>query len=124
MSDFLTPAWFERLADDAQRAQPDPTLTLTIEQIVDHHPETVNGKDDQPIRWQVQISEGTMVVDPACGRQPDVTIRADYQTAFSIVGGEISAQRAFLDGNLRIGGDLQLLIDQRLSLSHLHPGHT
>jgi putative sterol carrier protein len=37
---------------------------------------------------------------------PDLTFTQDRATAGAIARGELSAQAAFLDGRLRVGGDL------------------
>jgi putative sterol carrier protein len=40
---------------------------------------------------------------------PDLTIEQDEATAEAVEAGELSAQRAFLDGRLRITGDVKRL---------------
>lgn len=44
------------------------------------------------------------------GAAAPVGLRMTWETAKSIALGELSAQRAFLDGNMRIEGDAQALI--------------
>ena len=39
-----------------------------------------------------------------------VTLRVSWAVAVAIAKGELSAQRAFLDGNMRIDGDAQALL--------------
>ena len=58
------------------------------------------------------------------GSDAPVTLRMTWPVAVAIAKGELSAQRAFLDGNMRIDGDAQALlgasddllaVDQRLA---------
>lgn len=41
---------------------------------------------------------------------PDITFRADPATASAIAAGDESAQRAFMSGRLRLGGDVRVLM--------------
>jgi len=41
---------------------------------------------------------------------PTVTLTQDYATAVAIARGQWSAQEAFMDGEVRIGGDLRALV--------------
>ena len=69
-------------------------------------------------RWQVQIAEGSVVIVRPGSQDADVRIVTDRETAAGI-NEEISAQRAFLDGRLQIGGDVQALLTHREALTEL-----
>ena len=113
MSEFLTDAWFARLDETASRAQPSETLRLSIEQVITAEAER---------RWQVVIADGRVRIEHDPSADADVRITTDLATASGIHAGEISAQRAFLDGRLRIGGDVQALMDHREVLAELGLG--
>lgn len=88
----------------------DPALSIKVEQRI---------SGPQPIVWHVSIDGG--VVRAASGPSVDatVTLTSSLDTASAIHRGELSAQRAFLDGALQIGGDLQALIDNRAVLAEV-----
>jgi hypothetical protein len=98
---FATPEWIEELAERAKRVEVDPTLDLTIEQRI---------VGTLPATWNVAAAAGRLVVSG--GENPYATVRlsSDRPTAEAIHAGRLSAERAFLDGALRIGGDIRQLI--------------
>ena len=49
--------------------------------------------------------------------EPDLRFTTDYATAARIAAGRLGAQRAFVEGRLRVGGDLSLLIRHHKVLS-------
>lgn len=113
MAEFLSETWFVDLTARAAAAQPPPDLVLTIEQRIEGAPEG---------RWQVQIAEGSVAIVRPGSQDADVRIVTDRETAAGIQRGEISAQRAFLDGRLQIGGDVQALLTHREALTELGIG--
>ena len=98
MSDFLTDAWFADIADRAASASVPEGVALTVEQVVE---------GDPVIRWQLRLGPDGVELD----RDPSTEIRA----------GNVSAQRAFLGGQLQIGGDIQALMANREALAALAP---
>lgn len=93
MARFLTDEWLADL-DDAAAALVCPAGTsLCIEHHVDGFVYHVALRDER-VRFRA-------------GAAPDATVRlhADEPTARAIAQGELSAQRAFMNGRLRIGGD-------------------
>lgn len=112
MSEFLSEAWFESIARAAEAASAPADVSLTIEQVVE---------GDPTVRWQVQIADERVELDLHASAEPDLRITTDRITATEIQAGRVSAQRAFLDGRLQIGGDIQLLMDSRQALADLAP---
>ena len=113
MAAFLSDSWFAELETKARAASAPPDLALVIEQVVE-------GDADE--RWQVQISGGDVRIVRDGDGAADVRIRTDAATAEGINAGATSAQRAFLDGRLQIGGDVQLLMQHRETLADLGLG--
>ena len=111
MTTFLSDEWFDEMAAAAASARPPADLELTIEQRV------IDGE-----AWTVRIGAGAATFVRASAHDADVTIVADATTAEGIRSGTVSAQRAFLDGRLRIGGDVAALIEHREVLAGLALG--
>ena len=111
MTAFPSDDWFTELATAAAAAEPPADLELTIEQQI------VDGE-----RWAIRIGGGRIEVARGPVEDADVRVVTDAATAAGIRAGELSAQRAFLDGTLRIGGDVAALIEHRAHLAELGVG--
>jgi putative sterol carrier protein len=51
---------------------------------------------------------------------PDLVFTQDRATAEAIHRGELSAQAAFMQGRLRLGGDLRAVVDRAGELTAVH----
>jgi hypothetical protein len=94
------------LANDDDLRAATSELTLTIEQVVTGAPGVPDGGT---VRWQVTIDHGRVALVDQPGGAADLRFSADHPTAAQIASGELAAQRAFVEGRLRVGGDLSLL---------------
>ena len=112
MSGFLSDEWFAAIEAEAANAVVPDGLALSIEQIVTGEP---------TVRWQIRIGADGVVLDREPSEAADVRITTDRDTATRIQSGDASAQRAFLDGSLQIGGDIQALMEHRQALADLAP---
>ena len=107
MLTFLSDEWIgalhEAASTDAGLAERTHDVSLTIEQ-------EVTGAPQGDVRYHMSFEHGTVAVTP--GPAPSATVRfhQDYATAASIAMGQGSAQRAFMTGRLRVGGDLRVLL--------------
>lgn len=113
---FLGEGWIEAL-DEAARADEDlARLTAGLELVVE---QTIEGGPDGDVRYHVAIDHGTVRVHS--GPAPAATIRfhQDQETAAAIAAGRTAAQRAFMTGRLRVGGDLRVLLDHGEVLGQL-----
>jgi putative sterol carrier protein len=114
--EFLSDEWVDAM-HAAARARPDLADVvpepLTIQQ-------EVAGTTDASW-WHVCIGGGAASVGrgAAPDGHPTVRIRQDRATAAAIARGELSAQRAFMTGRLRIGGDLAALLEHAEALALL-----
>ena len=110
MADFASPEWIEHIADVADTARVDPALTLTVEQ-------QLTGAE--PRAWHFTFADGRVRVAAGQADEATITLTSSMATATAIHAGELSAQRAFLDGALQIGGDLNALIAHRRALAEV-----
>lgn len=69
--------------------------------------------------WHVVVGGGPTEVVAGRHPAPDVTFTQDAATAAAINAGELSAQQAFMDGRLRVGGAVGRLADAAAALAAL-----
>lgn len=104
---YLSPEWLDAahdaLAADDALAGALSGVTITVEQ-------TVDGSPDGTVRWHVAVDDGKVALTPGPAVRPDVRFTTSWATAVAIARGELAAQRAFVEGDLRVGGDLTVLI--------------
>jgi hypothetical protein len=101
------------LAGDEDLAAAVAGLRLTIDQVV-------TGTPDGDIAWRLTLVDGEVRLSPGVGAAEgaaDLRFTTDYPTAAAIAAGEVGAQRAFVEGRLRVGGDLSLLIAHQRALA-------
>jgi SCP-2 sterol transfer family len=111
---YLSPQWIDAarhaLATDDSLTAALAGMTLTVEQVVDSGPDGTAG-------WHVTIDDGRVALTPGPAARPDLRFRTSYETAAQIASGALSAQRAFVEGRLRVGGDLSLLITHQRAVA-------
>jgi len=105
---FASPAWIDNLRAAAATASVHPDLRLTIEQRI---------IGDEPVAWHLAFADGSVAAAEGPADNPTITLTSNRETAIAIESGMLSSQRAFLDGDLRIGGDLHMLIETRGALA-------
>jgi predicted lipid carrier protein YhbT len=108
----LSPAWIEALADAASRAEASAGVDLVVQQVV-------VDADGAEVAYAVRVQGGRLSVVAGRVDDADVTFTQDRATAAAIARGEESAQAAFLDGRLRVGGDLAAALGAARALSEL-----
>ncbi len=116
MLTFLSDEWIAALdaaiaADEALVATT-ADLSLTIEQQVEDGPLG-------PVTYHLTFDHGAVSVKPGPAADATVRFRQNHDTAAAIAAGHGSAQRAFMTGRLRVGGDLQVLLAKRELLAEL-----
>jgi hypothetical protein len=109
VAEFLSDAWFEALEEAARGATVDPDLRVVIQQVIPDGP-------DGEVAFAVVVADGLVSLRRGRVDAPDITFTQDCATAEAIHLGRLSAQTAFIDGRLRLGGDLRALIDRAASL--------
>jgi putative sterol carrier protein len=87
-------------------------ITLTVGQTVEDGP-------DGTVSWHIAISDGAAELVPGPAEKPDLRFTTTYDTAAGIASGALAAQRAFVEGRLRVGGDLSLLITHQRAIAAL-----
>ena len=69
--------------------------------------------------YHVVLTPDDVGVRPGPAPAPTITFTADHETAAAIANGDESAQTAFIDGRLRLGGDLRKLLEAQSAVARL-----
>jgi len=113
---YLSEEWFEAagaaIASSTELRAASAGVQLTLQQSV------IDG--EETLVWHVHFADGEVGLHRGATPSPTVTFSCDRATAEAVRNGEHSAQSAFMAGNLRIGGDVRLLLDNSELLSSLH----
>jgi putative sterol carrier protein len=102
---FLSDAWLDELDAAARAATVPDDLELVVQQVV-------LGERGLEVSYALRISGGAASVAAGRADDADVTFTQDRATAEAIAKGELSAQMAFLAGQLRVGGDLRSALER------------
>jgi predicted lipid carrier protein YhbT len=111
MAGFLTDEWLDELDGAARRAAVDPELHLRVQQVVP------DGPEGHEVAYVVEVTGGGVSIQRGRRDDADITFTQDLATARAIHRGELSAQAAFMEGRLRLGGDLRAVIDRAGALA-------
>jgi len=106
LAGFLTDAWLADLETAARAAAVATASPLVLQQIVP------DGPDGHEVAYALVVADGRLRVERGRVTDPDLTFTQDRATAEAIHRGELSAQSAFMQGRLRLGGDLRAVIDR------------
>lgn len=118
MARFLSPEWLDEL-DAALRADAEiGALTGDARIVVEQRVTGAEGRSDDFV-YHVVLDHDLASVNAGPAEDPTVTFTQDEATATGIATGRESAQRAFMSGALRVGGDLQLLATHQAVLAQL-----
>lgn len=112
MVEFLSDLWIARLAASAREAVVPEDLSLIIQQVV-------VDEAQRECAFTIRIADGSVTVEAGRADDADVSFTQERATAAAIARGELSAQAAFMAGQLRVGGDLRVVIDRARELSVL-----
>jgi SCP-2 sterol transfer family len=111
---YLSAEWMRAahraIADDASIGRGTAGVRLTVEHVVVDGPRGT-------VRWHIAVDDGEVDLVAGAAVRPDLRFTTDYATASRIAAGRMGAQRAFVEGHLRVGGDLSLLIRHHKALS-------
>ncbi len=103
---YLSDPWLAAAAA-AVSAAVDPlprSADITIQQVV-------TGSPDGDRTYAVVMAGQSLSLVPGSSAEPDVTFTQDWDTACGIAQGSLSAQAAFMNGRMKIGGNTNLLVE-------------
>jgi hypothetical protein len=113
---YLSDAWFDAarraVAGDDELQAAMAGMALTIEQVV-------TGGPGGTVRWHLSLGDSGVAITEGPAAAPDIRFTTDYATASDIAAGRLSAQHAFAEGRLKVGGDLSALIRHQRAFAAL-----
>ncbi len=80
-----------------------PEMATGVDAIIQYHLTGPEASD-----WIIHIHEGTINVEPGVAPNPKVTLTADSQDYKDVILGKSNAMQAFMQGKLKLSGDLSL----------------
>ena len=113
MVKYLSDEWMEQAAAALESADVPDDAQMVVQY-------EVSGGGNGKVRYVLKVEHGTATIVP--GKQADapVTFSLDYDTAVAVVTGELSAQVAFMQGKMKLAGDVRVLIDGAGALAAVH----
>lgn len=107
---YLSDEWIEAAGAALEVAPPldsDPSdATTSIQYEVTAAP---GGK----VKYALVLEAGRIRIEPGTFADASVSFALDYTTAADIAQGNLSAQAAFMQGRLKLGGNVTVLVEQR-----------
>lgn len=111
MPRFLSPEWIDAL-DRAAATVAAPSSALVVQYVV-------TDVDERPLEYHLTTEAGAWRVRAGHADAPDVVLTLDRETAREVARSQVSAQAAFMNGRLRIGGDPLALVRHRDDVARL-----
>jgi hypothetical protein len=109
MVEFLTDEWVAAL-DGITLATP-PERRIVVEQRVIDVRERADEPAQHDVVWHVIVDGPVVRVVNAPASDADITFTQDRETAVAIATGALNAQLAFIEGRVRLTGDVRVVID-------------
>jgi hypothetical protein len=115
---FLSPEWLAAAAAALRgvpaSAPPSGGARLTLQQVV-------TGGPDGDVVYRVRIAPDAVELLPGAGQGEevgaDVVFTEDWDTAAAIAAGRLSPQAAFVDGRVRVSGNVALVMAAQEALA-------
>jgi len=118
MAKFLSQQWADDIlaalngSDDVRGAI--KGVQLCIQQVVTSAP-------DGEVSYWTKIDDGAVSGAIGAASDADVTITQDYDTAVAMNSGELNAQAAFMQGKLKVTGNMSKLLANQGAMQALGP---
>lgn len=119
MAKFLSEEWGDEIRGALQSSDTVKNaiqgVDLTIQQVVTDVP------DQGEVKYWTQFQNGEINGEIGEVDNPDVTISQNYETAAAMNKGELNAQAAFMQGKLKVTGNMGKLLQHQGALQAIGP---
>ncbi|MGK2958593.1 MAG: SCP2 sterol-binding domain-containing protein [Acidimicrobiales bacterium] len=116
MPRFLSPEWIAQAHAAAQvsktLAEATASVKITIQQ-------NVTGTPDGDIHYVIRVDHGKVEIAEGIDSQATISFTQDWETGVGMSNGSLSAQDAFTAGHLRVGGDIQAMMEVQDAFAEL-----
>ena len=118
MARFLSPEWaetvVEALNDSHDARQALKGVQFVLQQVV-------TGAPEGDVAYWTRFDDGKVEGGLGEAESADVTITQDYETAAALSRAELNAQAAFMQGKLKVTGNMGKLLQNQSALDALGP---
>lgn len=119
MAKFLTQEWGDEVREALNSSDTVKNaiqgVDLTVQQVVTDVP------DEGEVKYWTQFKDGEVNGEIGEADNPDVTISQNYETAAAMNKGELNAQAAFMQGKLKVTGNMGKLLQNQGALQAIGP---
>jgi putative sterol carrier protein len=110
---FLSPEWLDDVNAVVKRAPEVQTATAAIELTIQ---QIVRGAPGGDVAYRMRIDRGSVELISGQAPDADVVFTEDWDTAVAVARGQLSPQAAFLEGRIRVSGDMASVMETQDAL--------
>lgn len=119
MARFLSNDWAREvndvLSDDESFVRASRGVDVTVQQVI------VGVPGDGTSRYWTRVADGHIETGIGDVPDPDLVVEQDYDTAVALNRGELHLRSAFLQGRVRVEGNIGKLLEQYVVIDALGP---
>ncbi|CAB4751941.1 MAG: hypothetical protein F2694_08625 [Actinobacteria bacterium] len=116
MTQYLSEEWLDQAA---AALAADPAVAAATTEVDLSIRYEVTGSPTGKTVYCIRMDHGTTLLVPGPAKDAQVSFEMDYDTAAAIAQGDVSAQAAFMQGRLKLGGDVAVLVRQHAAIDGL-----
>jgi hypothetical protein len=110
---FLSGEWLRELVNAFDSGEI-KDVDVVIQQVVKDGPEG-------EVSYWLAFKDGDVTGEIGAAQSPDVALTMDHTTAKDLAQGEINAQAAFMQGRLKVTGNMGKLLQNQAAIAALGP---
>lgn len=116
MPRFLSPEWIAQAHIAAQASQKLRESTAHVEITIQQN---VTGTPEGDVHYCIRVDHGKVEIVEGIDENATVSFTQDWPTGIAMSNGSLSAQDAFTEGRLRLGGNIQAMVNVQDAFSDL-----